>query len=155
MGGGNNNCGDLCGGEFTGTLIAKNGMLYAFTESVSPEVLPDFDIECGHYNASSPKSDAWLVAFDLSTVVIPEVPVSYSIEIYPIPATVWVTISAPDSAVERLQIFGLDGKLFYSNGSLTQTTMQIDVSQWPIGMYILQLQLDNGKIYTEKIIITH
>ena len=38
FGGGNNNCGDLCGGVFTGTLLVKDSILYAFTESVSPEI---------------------------------------------------------------------------------------------------------------------
>ncbi|MCB0798797.1 MAG: T9SS type A sorting domain-containing protein, partial [Chitinophagales bacterium] len=142
-------------GAFTGTLIAKDGMLYAFTESVSPASLPDFDIECGHYNEFFNTSDAWLVAFDLSTVDIPEVPVSDLIEIYPIPATDWVTISAPDSAVKRLQIYSLDGKLFYSNNSTTQAEFQMDVSRWPMGMYLLQMQLTNGEIYTEKIMATH
>lgn len=155
FGGGNNNCGDLCGGEFTGMLLVKDDILYAFTESVSPEVLPDFDIACGHFNEFFNASDAWLLAFDLSTVVIQEVPGSDLIEIYPIPAIDWVTISAPDSAVERLQIYGLDGKLFYSNASITHSEFQIDISQWPIGMYILQLQLSNGKINTEKIMVTH
>ncbi|MCB9020349.1 MAG: hypothetical protein H6546_08470 [Chitinophagales bacterium] len=71
FGGGNSSsCGDLGCGAFTGTLIAKDGMLYAFTESVSPASLPDFDIECGHYNEFFNTSDAWLVAFDLSTVDI-------------------------------------------------------------------------------------
>jgi hypothetical protein len=154
FGGGNNNCGDLCGGVFTGTLIAKDGMLYAFTESISPEVLPDFDIECGHYIESSLKSDAWLVAFDLSTT-IQEVPASDLIEIYPIPATDWITIKVPDTSFDRLQVLGLDGKLFYNNTSNIEPTYQIDVSQLPIGMYILQIQLTNGEIYTEKIIVTH
>ena len=32
-------------------------------------MLPDYDIECGHYNASTPKSDAWLVAGPHLTVI--------------------------------------------------------------------------------------
>ena len=70
-------------------------------------------------------TDAWLKVFDLSTVDIPEVPV-YVIEIYPIPAIDWVTISAPDSVVKRLQIYSLDGKLFYSN-TPPQAEFQMDV----------------------------
>ncbi len=153
FGGGNNNCGDLCGGEFTGMLLAKDGMLYAFTESVSPEVLPDFDIACGHYNEFFDASDAWLVAFDLSTVVIPEVPASDRIEIYPIPATDWVTISLPDSAIEQLQVFGIDGRLFYSNTTATQTTIQLDVSQWPVGMYFFCVYAGNRLVGTEKVVV--
>jgi hypothetical protein len=157
FGGGNSSsCGDLGCGVFTGTLIAKDGMLYAFTESVSPEVLPDFDIACGHYNESVfGKSDAWLVAFDLSTVVIPEVPASDLIQIFPVPATDWLTISIPDTAFERLQVFGLDGRLFYSNRSFTQTNIQLDVSQWPVGMYTAKIHFSTGEVISKKIIVSH
>jgi len=146
FGGGNNNCGDLCGGVFTGTLLVKDSILYAFTESVSPEILPDYDIECGHYNASTPKSDAWLVAFDLTTV-IPEQEVAQTpFTIYPNPTSdvLFVHCTSDNSAI------------FYTIRSLSASIVQfgschesegISVDLLPSGLYFITLETDDHQFF--------
>ncbi|MFN3940535.1 MAG: hypothetical protein ACK4IY_08095, partial [Chitinophagales bacterium] len=45
--GGSDPCGDLGCSNFSGNLVLKDNMLYAFIKNVVPETLPDYDIECG------------------------------------------------------------------------------------------------------------
>ncbi|MCB9021216.1 MAG: T9SS type A sorting domain-containing protein [Chitinophagales bacterium] len=146
FGGGNNNCGDLCGGVFTGTLIAKDDMLYVFTESVSPEVLPDFDIECGHYNASTPKSDAWLVAFDLTTV-IPEQEVAQTpFTIYPNPTSdVLFVHCASDNSTISYTIRSLSGSILKTGTRNGNEGISVDLL--PSGFYFITMETDEHQYF--------
>jgi len=96
---------------------------------------------------------AWLVALDLTTVGIENEAHQNSIKLFPNPVTDWLTISVPDSAIEQLQVFGIDGRLFYSNTTATQTTIQLDVSRWPVGMYFICVYAGNNLVGTEKVVV--
>ena len=146
FGGGNNNCGDLCGGVFTGTLLVKDSILYAFTESVSPEILPDYDIECGHYNASTPKSDAWLVAFDLTTV-IPEQEVAQTpFTIYPNPTSdVLFVHCASDNSTISYTIRSLSGSILKTG--TCHENQGISVDQLPSGFYFITMETDEHQYF--------
>ena len=147
FGGGNSpSCGDLGCGAFTGTLIAKDGMLYAFTESVSPASLPDFDIECGHYNEFFNTSDAWLVAFDLTTVIPEQEVILTPFTIFPNPTSdiLFVHCTSDNSAI------------FYTIRSLSASIVQfgschesegISVDLLPSGLYFITLETDDHQFF--------
>ncbi|MCB9032158.1 MAG: T9SS type A sorting domain-containing protein [Chitinophagales bacterium] len=146
FGGGNNNCGDLCGGVFTGTLIAKDDMLYVFTESVSPEVLPDFDIECGHYNELFPLSDAWLVAFDLTTVIPEPEMIQTPFTIYPNPTSdiLFVQCTSDNSAISYT-IRSLSASILLTGSCAGNEGISVD--QLPSGLYFITLETDDHQVF--------
>ena len=141
FGGGNSSsCGDLGCGAFTGTLIAKDGMLYAFTESVSPASLPDFDIECGHYNEFFNTSDAWLVALDLTTVGIENEPQHTPIQLYPNPVTNTLTIQLTQQIPLPVTytIANTTGKTI-ETGALINPITQLNTGNNAPGVYLFSL----------------
>jgi hypothetical protein len=68
------------------------------------------------------------------------------LNVYPNPAThsIYVTLNEEvlESRLHGLFVFDNLGRQLYQSNSLTEVN-QIDVSQWPIGTYIIKLVYDN------------
>jgi len=153
--GGADDCGDLACSQFDGALVYKDNMLYAFVKSTVPDVLPDMDIQCGHLNpGEDTDTDAWLVAFDLSTA-IPEVdePVD-AFQVYPNPATGSLIIKSKVPTMHNVRITLLDitGKQAYAVTHIAGGEWNIDISSFAAGLYALCITQNDILIYDTKVI---
>lgn len=136
--GGSDPCGDLGCSNFSGNLILKDNMLYAFIKNVVPEKLPDYDIQCGTLGEGN--TDAWLVAFDLTTAIQQENIPQQIFAITPNPANNTIFISSTVSINAHLQITltSLNGILVFNEEVYFTDTLQLNIPDLADGMYIIQ-----------------
>ncbi|HET8963920.1 MAG TPA: T9SS type A sorting domain-containing protein, partial [Chitinophagales bacterium] len=158
--GGSDPCGDLACEAFRGDILIKNNMLYAFIKNTIPDSLPDFNIECGHESAagSFPNPDAWLVAFDLTTVEIiePEITEQPLFEIYPNPADNEITIkNNGDALMYGIVIHDILGNQIYYDSLLLDSTLHLNLFQYPAGFYLLSISSNQKFIASYPLIISH
>lgn len=92
--------------------------------------------------------DAWVVKVDSvgceianCNVGVAELGSENDIVVYPNPATFFVNVSCKEYKVQSIKIVDLLGKVCYFSNS---NSSQIDISQLPKGMYILQAQTEKG-----------
>lgn len=71
--------------------------------------------------------------------------------LYPNPARDEINIRmSPDVSCERVDVYSLDGRLCHTQNFNMQT---IDVSELTNGVYVMQIIMDNGDVYTDKVIV--
>jgi hypothetical protein len=136
--------------------------LYFWAYALSTPILPDGDVQCGHY-AYSPSGtlefDAWVAVFDLNTKVgieIPEPMQNNQFEVYPNPTSKILTIKSIQSLGDvtcRIMLTDLRGRLVYKEKVYQLTETTLDVSNYTAGTYILTIESKGNKLYTNKIII--
>jgi hypothetical protein len=70
---------------------------------------------------------------------------------YPNPAADVVNIRfSPDVTAEKVEIYGIDGKLYHEQNFNMES---INVNGLSSGIYMMKLLMDNGETFTEKIVI--
>ena len=70
---------------------------------------------------------------------------------YPNPANDVINISfSPDVNVEKVEIYGLDGKLYHEQNFNMET---ISVNSLSNGIYMMKVILDNGTTFNDKIVV--
>lgn len=70
---------------------------------------------------------------------------------YPNPAADVVNIRfSPDVTAEKVEIYGMDGRLYHEQNFNMETVNVNDLSS---GVYMMKLLMDNGETFTEKIVI--
>ena len=57
---------------------------------------------------------------------------------------------SPDVECEKIEIFGLDGRLYHEQGFSAET---VNAEILPAGIYMMKVTLSDGQDYTEKLII--
>ncbi|MFZ1827060.1 MAG: T9SS type A sorting domain-containing protein, partial [Chitinophagales bacterium] len=150
-------------GEYTykittapGTLLYNNNYIYYFGQCIVPDVLPDYDIACGHINPDlDDDTDAWLVAFDLSTVNIDTPIVENNFSIYPNPTenTIYVLNNMLDSNEYRFSIFNALGQKLLETSLINNKENIINIQTLPSGLYVAAILRDGIIIQSEKIIL--
>jgi len=78
------------------------------------------------------------------------------VKIYPVPVTEWLTVdlNLQAAGLTNVYVYSLSGQLLVQNNTQTQKgkqSMQLDLSQLPKGVYILQIEKD-GKVLNRKIV---
>ncbi|MBC8045757.1 MAG: T9SS type A sorting domain-containing protein [Fimbriimonadaceae bacterium] len=156
--GGGDDCGDLGCSGFWGNIVYKNNILYAFIKNVVPETFPDSDINCGHPSGAVGFgfTDAWIVAFDLTTALNNTNPPNNYFSIYPVPANDILNVDVRFCTPENINVSvsNLGGQVVYAE-SMNNTfnyTEAVNVSSLPAGMYIVQLR-SNEQITTKSFVI--
>lgn len=86
-----------------------------------------------------------------STVSIGEIDKEQNILIYPNPTAGLFTVSSKDEIIERIDIKNLAGKIV-SSAIVKSTQTQISSADFPIGIYFVEINLENGTSLTKKII---
>jgi len=80
--------------------------------------------------------------------------ISNSLAIHPNPAALNVEIVIePENAIQ-LTIYDINGRNVYQLNSFTDSNTLLDVSNWNAGIYIVQIQTDEG-IFNEKLVVQH
>ncbi|MFZ1611770.1 MAG: T9SS type A sorting domain-containing protein, partial [Chitinophagales bacterium] len=155
--GGSDNCGDLACGSFNGDILLKDNMLYAFIKNTIPDSFPDFDIECGYERNFYFETDAWLIAFDLTTVEItePEITEQNLFEIYPNPASDEITIiSNAKESQFYIVIQDLSGRKMYDSSLYIFEEVKINVADLSAGMYIISISDKSAILFNTQFIIS-
>jgi hypothetical protein len=81
----------------------------------------------------------------------PEKP-GYAIELYPNPASDFVTVEIPDiKAKVQVSVYSADGKMLHSE-TITQSLTQVDVSYLKPGIYILRFDSE-GEVATRRLVV--
>ena len=57
---------------------------------------------------------------------------------------------SPDVNVEKVEIYGIDGKLYHEQNFNMET---ININSLSNGIYMMKVVMDNGKTYTDKIVV--
>jgi hypothetical protein len=76
---------------------------------------------------------------------IHELPQTDKIQIYPNPAVNQVTLQSKKELIQRLEIHNVSGQLLYTDKTINQYTVQVDISNYPIGLYTITVQTENNK----------
>ena len=91
---------------------------------------------------------AFVVKNMLSTSEYPSS--SDNLSIYPNPANDVLNIRfSPDINVEKVEIYGMDGKLYHKQNFNVNS---VNVSSLSNGIYMMKVVMDNGEVFTEKIV---
>lgn len=155
--GGAYHMGDLNNGGFVGNLLYKNNHLYAFIKCMVPDVMPDFDIECGHPSITPGvnTSDAWVIAFDLPTSLTELQITQQELTIFPNPNNGSFQLQFPFSTIEKqLFVYNINGEKIYTTPVYEKEKAVIVLPNLSNGIYYVAL---TGKdlFYTSELIIFH
>ena len=118
------------------TLIIKDPFTYAFREE-------DDKIYLDITNSEGDVATFWTST--LSTPNFQEIEFSF----YPNPVKDRLYIESPQSEIQKIQIFDINGKQVLQSDSIVQNT--IDVSNLKSGIYLLQVETKEGKA-TRKLV---
>ena len=70
---------------------------------------------------------------------------------YPNPTSDVINIHySPDVNVEKVEIYGMDGKMYHEQNFNMET---ININSLSNGIYMMKVVLDNGNTYTDKIAV--
>ena len=133
----------LLSSSLNGNFLFHNNSLLYFGSSVTPEDLPDFDINCG--NLLIPpvpvvKLDAWLVAFDLSTSVSESHLPLVEYTIFPNPNNGSFQLQFPFSTIEKqLFVYNINGEEIYTTPIYETEKAVIVLPNLPNGIYYVAL----------------
>lgn len=150
--------GELAGSYFEGDILLKDNNIYCFTKCVVPPVLPDYDIFCGHEppNTFIPYTDAWLIAFDISTPISDCISEVTNAKLYPNPVNDELVISSINCKDDiRVNVFGIASGIFFENNYKCSTEVSIVTTTFPNGVYLIKVSSDNIPIISEIFIIQH
>lgn len=156
--GGSDPCGDLGCSSFDGKLIYNNNMLYAFVKSTT-DMVPDHDIECGHPSGAIGFgfTDAWLVAFDLTTVNIEDSqPDSELFRIYPNPGQNTLYIESEMQPYKQLsiEIITMEGQVVFQFTSTYSSLITLDIQNIIAGIYHINIYSENKiPLHSSKLVI--
>lgn len=78
---------------------------------------------------------------------INELPKANPINIFPNPATDFITIESTDVNVDKVEIYDSNGRLV-----LASKQMEIDLTKIPQGIYFIKINTQNGDIFMEKVV---
>lgn len=149
--GGSDHCGDHGCSGFVGTLLYNNNMLYAFVKSTT-DIIPDYDIECGHPSATLNFgfTDAWLVAFDITTVSVPDIAIPYQkiFTLYPNPAADKLEITSNGLSYPNIEIriFDIQSRTIYQQSFLYSELISINTNKFPNGLYVVHIYSDQKQL---------
>lgn len=90
---------------------------------------------------------------DNSLISNPEFDFSDSISIYPNPTNNFLTISSDAEDLKTIEIMGIAGNVIETFKSLSNKTIQIDVTGMNSGLYLIKILSDNLKPVYKKFII--
>ncbi|MEO8235448.1 MAG: T9SS type A sorting domain-containing protein [Flavobacterium sp.] len=74
------------------------------------------------------------------------------ITVYPNPVADRVIISSVNTNLKTIFISTVDGKTFYIKNDVNRDILEINTSKWKKGIYIINIETDNGNIFRKKLI---
>jgi hypothetical protein len=65
-----------------------------------------------------------------------------------------IFVETENADISKIQLFGIEGKLFYQSQSINSNTTKIDASGFPVGIYLVVVKSSNS-IQTQKIVLSN
>jgi hypothetical protein len=104
----------------------------------------------GITDGNSHTGAAFVTYIGYKPVEIPDVRLSAQvIDVYPNPAAYKVKFSLPEKP-GTLKIYNSVGQLIYSSAGLLNNTLELGISAWPAGFYLIKWQDSGGLVLTGK-----
>lgn len=75
-----------------------------------------------------------------------------SIDVYPNPTNGELSISSNTLQIENITVYSVLGKLIYQKHEHENKIVQLTIGQWASGIYIIEIELDDGIFYQTKIL---
>lgn len=91
------------------------------------------------------------VYYDLLVQTAEELPEEWEINVYPNPTTDWLEVRFPETETLFLKLFDIQGRLLADWGGISGEAT-LDVELYPEGVYLLQLQAEDGRQRTVKVL---
>ena len=94
------------------------------------------------------------VVYKIEPVILStEVPKLPKVNVFPNPAKNMVFLESPEAAIQTISIHSLQGKKLKMQDGLSTREMSISVANLSSGLYLLKIQLEDGIVLTEKLVI--
>lgn len=91
------------------------------------------------------------VYYDLLVQTAEELPEEWAVSVYPNPTTDWLKVRFPETETLYLKLFDTQGRLLADWGAISgEATLDVDL--YPEGVYLLQLQAEDGRQRTVKVL---
>lgn len=89
--------------------------------------------------------------YELLVETAEELPEEWEISVYPNPTTDWLKVRFTETETLALKLFDLQGRLLADWGTIRGEAV-LDVELYPEGVYLLQLQSEDGRQRTVKVL---
>lgn len=126
-----------------------------FTGAVTPNELPDYDIQCGHLDVEpdlTTDRDAWVIAFSIPNAIPTITPQEQKITIFPNPADTYCNISiSGNPSPTHFQI--IDATQRIVNEGKFSSDMPLNLDSLQTGVYMVCLYGHAGLVACEKLLI--
>ena len=70
----------------------------------------------------------------------------------PNPTSSRLTIRLENSMIKKMGLSSIDGKIILSKEGINDTVYELNTTSYEKGIYLITIESDEGKIYTEKFI---
>ena len=133
--------------EFTLAFIFSRGNSGTAQGSVNKLLTQDAPLIKQWYAAGNFPS-----CLDLSTVSVPKAPaLTADVRFYPNPAQNQLFVAVGDKGAATIQIYDMQGRLLQTEVLEAAAEHQLDISAWPIGIYMIRA-VQNGQLKQHKLI---
>lgn len=104
----------------------------------------DGKVVVGGYSKTGGSHELALVRYDLTTIGILEEQMEKSVNVFPNPSTDQITISSANkNANVQVKLIDLNGKILYEKNHHFQSDLNIDITNFPSGMYLVEVSEGN------------
>jgi hypothetical protein len=155
--GGSEHVGDIAGSNLHGNMILNSSGLYVLTGCVTPETLPDYDIQCGHLEENPNLynfMDAWVVAFDLPLNISDHVISEYDFSIFPNPCNNILNILNQGYSGEiNVVIYDSFSRTLFENSYRSPADIQIPINNYLNGIFYLKIFNAKELLYSSSFVV--
>jgi membrane-bound inhibitor of C-type lysozyme len=145
---------------------------FSFAQSIAPEVIStsgnsfnsgasQLDWTLGEsatatFNAGSDMLTQGFHQPNLIITSISDIQTDYSVNIFPNPSTDLIHLEFKNTKGDLvIQLFAIDGKLLESRRTETSSPLEIMMTKYEAGTYILSIKDDQSKVRSYRIVKTH
>lgn len=128
-------------------LATDVGKLVSFNIASSVETSGVFRI----HHKEDPSGVAAYLRIEGTTLGIKDVNVS-KFEMYPNPTQEFFVIQTPNSQINNVKIFCINGNMLFNHNTVNSKSLKVDVSSFQSGIYIVQVKDEQGGFSVKKLI---
>ncbi len=139
------------GSQFT----AMNTWTYLTVSLPASMIAPQVSLRISLGGGEGVAFDDIIVRGFFNNASIGEPSIESEIKVYPNPTSDYITISTSEKTVTNVSIVDLTGKVVYQNANAFHGTSNIQVGQYPNGLYLIKLRDENGDMRVKRFIVKH
>lgn len=85
----------------------------------------------------------WELEYTSSATAIEKHPDEKHFNVFPNPASTQFTVTAANHTLHKINVYTIDGRLFFSENVNLQSTHKVCIKNWPKGLYFIELLSEN------------